>query len=167
MTRRRTATPTAAWSLWWTFLVCAVLGPAYFLWKVNPEIPAPPPAEPGVFALIIGFPLVVGSATLLIRYVGISRPLRAQTLDLTTANGFQRYFILSLVNWVCSMAVAMAGAIMYGANHQAHWVWLFAAMSVSLLLHHRPSRSSVASSKPSEGHSEHPAVASDAGSRDE
>ncbi len=140
MTRRRTATPTAAWSLWWTFLVCAVLGPTYFLWKINPKMPAPPPAEPGVAALIIGFSLVVGSATLLIRYIGISRPLRAQTLDLATPNGFQRYFILSLVNWVCSMAVAMAGAIMYWANHEAYWVWLFAAMSVSLLLHHKPSR---------------------------
>ena len=140
MARSRTATPTAAWLVWWTFLVCAVLGPAYFIWKVNPETTAPPPAEPGVFALIIGFALVVGSATLLIRYIGIIRPLRAQTLDLTAPNGFERYFILSLINWVCSMAVAMAGAIMYWANHEAHWVWLFAAMSVGLLLHHRPSR---------------------------
>ena len=140
MASRRTVTPTAAWALWWTFLVCAALGPAYFLWKVNPGKPAPPPAEPGVFALIIGFPLVVGSASLLIRYVGISRPLRAQTLDLTTPNGFQRYFMLSMINWVCAMAVSMAGAIVYWANHESHWVWLFASMSVGLLVHHKPSQ---------------------------
>ncbi len=138
MKSRRTVTPTAAWARWWTFLVCAALGPAYFLWKVNPDKPAPPPAEPGVVALIIGFCLVVGSATLLIRYVGISRPLRARTLDLTTPDGFQRCFILSVINWACSMAVAMTGAIVYWANHEASWVWLLVAVSVGLLLYHKP-----------------------------
>ncbi len=44
--------------------MCAVLGPAYFLWTVDPEMPASWPAEPGVLALIIGFPLVVGSTSL-------------------------------------------------------------------------------------------------------
>jgi hypothetical protein len=127
-----------AWAIWTTFLVCAVLGPAYFLWKVNPDAPAPPPPDSGVYAVIIGFSLVVGGATLLIRYIGISRPLRTRTLDLTTPSGFQRYFLLCVLNWVCSMMVAMTGAIMYWANHEAHWVWLLAAVSVGLLLHHKP-----------------------------
>ena len=138
MAARRQPTLRDAWTIWTTFLVCAVLGPAYFLWKVNPHAPAPPPPEPGVYAVVIGFSLVVGGATLLIRHIGISRPLRARTLDLTTPSGFQRYFLLCVIIWVCAMMVAMTGAIMYWANHEVRWVWMLAAMSVGLLLHHKP-----------------------------
>ena len=36
------------------------------------------------------------------------------------------------------MAVAMTGAIVYWANHEASWVWLLVAVSVGLLLYHKP-----------------------------
>lgn len=103
-------------------------------------VPAPSDAQPVplVAPLLAAIGLSTAVASLVIRAVGLVRPVRDGKLDPGSPAGQQRILVLSIVNWALAESIGVFGLVCYLMGTGVVWLYGMAGAAAVLLAIHAP-----------------------------